>query len=220
LQRVARTGKPVIMSTGMATAAELDEAVKTLRDGGCHDLILLKCTSSYPSSPENTNLRTIPHLRQLFDLQVGLSDHTLGIGAAVAAVAFGATLVEKHFTLTRAEGGIDAAFSMEPAELASLVTETERARQALGRINYGPSGESEERMLKYRRSIYVAEDISEGEPFTERNLRVVRPSLGLPPKYYRQLLGMRAARDLTKGAAVEWSMIAAVSPAPVGVERE
>jgi len=207
LEQVARTGKPVIMSTGMATVMEIDEAVRTLKDQGCHDLVLLKCTSSYPSSPENSNLRTIPHLREMFDVQVGLSDHTLGLGAAVAAVALGATVLEKHFTLARADGGVDSAFSLEPSELAALVTETERAYQALGRVSYGPSGNSERKMLRFRRSIYVAEDLRAGETFTERNLRVVRPGLGLEPKYYRQLLGARASRDLTKGTAVDWSMV-------------
>jgi N-acetylneuraminate synthase len=220
LQKLGRTGKPVIMSTGMATAAEIDEAVRALRQNGCRDLILLKCTSSYPSSPQNSNLRTIPHMRELFDVQVGLSDHTLGIGAALAAIAFGATLVEKHFTLARADGGVDAAFSMEPAEMVSLVTESERAWQAIGRINYGCSDQSEKKMLKYRRSVYVAADICAGEPFTEKNLRVVRPGLGLAPKHYHQLLGMRAARDLTRGEPVDWSMIGAATAEPAEIEVE
>ena len=160
--------------------------------------MLLKCTSNYPSSPENTNLRTIPHLRQLFNTEVGLSDHTMGIGAAVAAIALGASVVEKHFTLARADGGVDSAFSLEPAELASLVTETERAWQALGQLRYGPT-EAEQKSLVFRRSIYVAEDIAEGELFTTKNLKVVRPGDGAPPKWLDLVLNRRSACALSKG---------------------
>lgn len=212
LGKVAATGKPVIMSTGMATVKELDEAVHTLRTGGCTELILLKCTSTYPATPESTNLRTIPHLRDLFKVMVGLSDHTLGIGASIAAVALGAVVIEKHFTLARADGGVDSAFSIEPAELRSLVDESERAWLALGSINYGPSSVNETKSLKYRRSIYVAEDIQAGELFTERNLRIVRPAHGLAPKHLPSLLGRPAARGLKKGAASDWDMVAAVAP--------
>ncbi|MDR2438716.1 MAG: pseudaminic acid synthase, partial [Planctomycetaceae bacterium] len=158
LKRIARTGKPVIMSTGMATVAELDESVRTLRENGCNDIVLLKCTSTYPATPENTNLRTIPHLRELFNCEVGLSDHSMGIGVSVASVAIGATVIEKHFTLCRADGGVDAAFSMEPAEMKTLVEETKRAWQALGKIHYGIS-ESEKKSIIFRRSLYVCEDI-------------------------------------------------------------
>ncbi len=207
LKRVASTGKPVIMSTGMATVAEISEAVQTLRESGCGELVLLKCTSTYPATPERSNLRTIPHLREMFDVQVGLSDHTLGIGAAVAAVALGATMIEKHFTLARADGGVDAAFSMEPDEMKSLAAECENAWLALGSVNYGPSGDSEKKMLKFRRSIYVSEDIKAGERFTTKNLRIVRPGLGLAPKYIDNLLGKRAARDLSRGTAVDWSVL-------------
>ncbi|RQD79734.1 MAG: pseudaminic acid synthase, partial [Methanocalculus sp. MSAO_Arc1] len=158
IRKVAATGKPLIISTGMATIAELDEAVRTARDAGCQDIILLKCTSNYPATPENSNILTIPHMRELFNCEVGLSDHTLGIGAAVAAVAHGATVIEKHFTLSRADGGVDSAFSMEPSELRMLVEETERAWQSLGGVVYG-SMEAEKRSLMFRRSLYVAEDM-------------------------------------------------------------
>lgn len=206
IRKVAATGKPVIVSTGMATLAELDETVRTLRDGGCQDIVLLKCTSTYPASPENSNLRTIPHLRDLFGCEVGLSDHTHGIGASIAAVALGATVIEKHFTLSRAEGGVDSAFSMEPAEMAALVTETERAWQALGDIQYGPT-EAEKPSLRFRRSIYIAKDVKAGEVLTRENLRVVRPGHGLPPKYYEMLLGRRVNRDLAMGTAMGWGCI-------------
>ncbi|MCA9725899.1 MAG: pseudaminic acid synthase, partial [Kurthia sp.] len=183
IKKVAATGKPMIVSTGMANAAELDELVRTAKENGCKDLILLKCTSTYPATPENTNIATIPHMRELFDVQVGLSDHTMGTGVAVAAVALGATVIEKHFTLSRADGGVDAAFSMEPAEMKALVEETERAWQAIGKVTYGPT-EKEKASLKFRRSIYVAKDIQAGESFTEENIRIVRPGYGLEPKYY------------------------------------
>jgi len=206
IRKVAATGKPLIISTGMATIAELDEAVRTTRDAGCQDIILLKCTSIYPATPENSNILTIPHMRELFGCEVGLSDHTLGIGAAVAAVAHGATVIEKHFTLSRADGGVDSAFSMEPAELKMLVEETERAWQSLGGVVYGPT-EAEKRSLMFRRSLYVAEDMKAGDVFTRENLRCVRPGLGLAPKYYEVLLGTRVNRDLKKGEAVEWGMV-------------
>jgi len=193
IEKAAATGKPLIISTGMATLGELEDAVRTAREAGCTQLVLLKCTSNYPSSPENTNLRTIPHLRELFNTEVGLSDHTMGIGAAVAAIALGASVVEKHFTLARADGGVDSAFSLEPAELASLVSETERAWQALGQVRYGPT-EAEQKSMVFRRSIYVAEDIAEGELFTTKNIRIVRPGNGAPPSFYKQILGQQARR--------------------------
>jgi pseudaminic acid synthase len=206
IQYVARTGKPLIMSTGMATIAELGEAVQTAREAGCADIILLKCTSSYPSTPEDSNLLTIPHMKQLFDVQVGLSDHTLGIGVAIGAAALGATVIEKHFTLNRSEGGVDSAFSLEPAELKALVTESERAWQALGHIQYGPS-EKERQSLKFRRSIYIVEDVKKGEHLSEKNLRCIRPGLGLPPKYYDMLLGKTVNCDLKKGTPMSWDLI-------------
>ena len=191
----------MIVSTGMANAAELDELVRTAKENGCKDLILLKCTSTYPATPENTNIATIPHMRELFDVQVGLSDHTMGTGVAVAAVALGATVIEKHFTLSRADGGVDAAFSMEPAEMKALVEETERAWQAIGKVTYGPT-EKEKASLKFRRSIYVAKDIQAGESFTEENIRIVRPGYGLEPKYYPNLLGKVAKKSYKLGTPI------------------
>ena len=198
IAKAASTGKPLIISTGMASLGELEQAVATARSAGCQHLILLKCTSTYPATPENTNIRTIPHLRELFGCEVGLSDHTMGVGVAVAAVALGATVVEKHFTLSRAEGGVDSAFSLEPAELASLVWESERAWQALGKVRYGPT-EAEQNSLVFRRSIYVAADIAEGETFSESNIRIVRPGHGASPALYMELLGRTAKRSFSCG---------------------
>jgi len=198
IEKAASTGKPMIISTGMATLSELDDAVRTARDAGCTQLLLLKCTSNYPASPANSNISTIPHLHQLFGCDVGLSDHTMGVGVAIAAVALGACVIEKHFTLARAEGGVDSAFSMEPSELASLVTETERAWRSLGKVRYGPT-EAEKKSLAFRRSIYVATDIDQGDLFTEVNICVVRPGDGAPPAFYHQLLGRRARQSYTRG---------------------
>jgi len=198
IAKAASTGKPLIISTGMASLGELEQAVATARSAGCQQLILLKCTSTYPATPENTNIRTIPHLRTLFGCEVGLSDHTMGLGVAVAAVALGASVIEKHFTLSRAEGGVDSAFSLEPAELSALVQESERAWQALGEVRYGPT-EAEQGSLVFRRSIYVAADIAEGEAFSESNIRIVRPSDGAPPALYRKLLGRTARRSFSCG---------------------
>jgi pseudaminic acid synthase len=206
IRRVAATGKPLIISTGMATVAELDETVRVAREAGCKDLILLKCTSTYPATPENTNILTIPHLRELFDCEVGLSDHTMGLGTSVAAVAHGATVIEKHFTLSRADGGVDSAFSLEPEELRALVIESERAWQSLGQINYGPS-EAEKKSLIFRRSIYITQDLKAGAVLTLDNLRCVRPGMGLPPKYYEILLGRQVNRDVKKGTPMEWSLV-------------
>lgn len=206
IRKVAATGKPIIISTGMATLGELDEAVRTAREAGCRDLILLKCTSTYPASPANCNILTIPHLRQLFGCEVGLSDHTLGVGVSVAAVALGATVIEKHFTLKRSDGGVDSAFSLEPEELKSLVVETMRAWQSLGEIRYGPT-EAEKKSLIFRRSLYIAEDMKAGEILTTKNLRVIRPGDGLHPRHYDDLLGKRVSRDVKKGEAVDWGMI-------------
>jgi pseudaminic acid synthase len=208
IKRVAATGKPMIISTGMATIAELDETVRAARAAGCDDLILLKCTSNYPASPENSNLRTIPHMRELFDCEVGLSDHTMGIGAAIMAVSLGATVIEKHFTLCRADGGVDSAFSLEPAEMASLVTETERAWQALGHISYGPT-EAEKDSLIFRRSLYITEDLKAGDVLTKENLRAIRPGFGLPPKYLAMLLGKEVTVDVKKGKPMAWPLVIA-----------
>jgi N-acetylneuraminate synthase len=206
IRKVAATGKPIIISTGMATLGEIDEAVSVAREAGCTDLILLKCTSTYPATPKNSNVLTIPHMRSMFGCEVGLSDHTMGLGASIAAVAHGATVIEKHFTLNRADGGVDSTFSLEPEELRLLVVETERAWQSLGQVTYGPN-EAEKKSLVFRRSIYIAEDIKTGELLTTQNLRCVRPGLGLPPRYYEMLLGRRVNQDIRKGTPMEWGLI-------------
>lgn len=206
IRKVAATGKPLIISTGMATIAEIDDAVTAAREAGCENLVLLKCTSTYPASPENSNILTIPHLRDLFDCEVGLSDHTMGIGGAIAAVAHGASVIEKHFTLRRADGGVDSTFSLEPNELSLLVTETERAWQSLGAVRYGPT-EKEKTSLIFRRSIYIAENIDAGGVLTRHNLRCVRPGMGLSPKYFEQVLGRQVNRDVRKGTPMSWELL-------------
>ena len=206
IRKVAATGKPVIISTGMATLAQIDDAVRAAREAGCKDLILLKCTSAYPATPEDSNILTIPHLRDMFGCEVGLSDHTMGVGASIAAVAHGATVIEKHFTLRRADGGVDSSFSLEPEELNMLVVETKRAWQSLGRVSYD-IGEKEKKSQVFRRSIYIAEDIKAGEVLTSENLRCVRPGLGLSPKYYDIILGRRVNQDVKKGMAMRWELI-------------
>jgi pseudaminic acid synthase len=207
IRRVAATGKPVIISTGMASAGELEEAVQAARESGCRELVLLKCTSSYPAPPEHTNLLTIPHLRALFGCEVGLSDHTRGVGVAVASIALGATVIEKHFTLDRAQPGVDSAFSMEPDEMALLVAETARAWQALGSISYGTI-EAERKSIQFRRSLYVVRDLRPGDQLTRENVRAIRPGLGLPPKYLERLLGRSVNRDVPRGTALDWSLLA------------
>ena len=207
IRRVAATGKPLIISTGMATVAELDETVRAAREAGCKDLILLKCTSTYPATAENTNILSIPHLRELFGCEVGLSDHTMGVGVSVASVALGATIIEKHFTLNRADGGVDSSFSMEPAEMAQLVMETERAWQALGQVSYGPT-EAEKKSIQFRRSLYVVQDLKAGDVLTRENLRAIRPGLGLPTKYLEELLGKKVNQDVMRGTAIGWKLIA------------
>ncbi len=206
LKRVATTGKPVIISTGMASIAELDEAVTLLKNEGCHNFILLKCTSSYPSTPESANLLTIPHMRDLFGVQVGLSDHTMGSGVAVASIALGGVMVEKHFTLSRAEGGVDAKFSMEPDELKDLVVETRRAWQGLGKIHYGTS-DIEKESKKFCRSLYIIQNMYEGDILTRENLRAIRPGFGLPVKHYEVLLGKKVNQSVKKGTPASWNLI-------------
>lgn len=206
IRRAARTGKPMIVSTGMTTLAELADLVRTARNHGCEDLTLLKCTSSYPATPKGANLRTIPHMKALFDCEVGLSDHTLGIGAAVASVALGATVIEKHFTLSRADGGVDAAFSLEPEEMAQLVRECRAAFAALGEVRY-ELAEQEKKSLQFRRSLYVAEDMKAGEVFTEKNLRRIRPGRGLSPKHYDIILGKRVKQNVSRGTALCWDLV-------------
>lgn len=206
IKRVAATGKPMIISTGMATVAELELSVTTARKAGCQDLILLKCTSTYPAEPVNTNLQTIPHMRELFGCDIGLSDDTMGVGASVAAVALGACVIEKHFTLNRAEGGVDAAFSLEPAELASLVVETRRAFDALGQVRYGPTT-AEKASIVFRRSLYVVKDIAAGEVLSRENVRAIRPGLGLAPRHYDFVIGKNARTSIKAGTALSWELI-------------
>lgn len=206
IKKAASTGKPIIVSTGMASVAEIDEAVRAIRSTGNNQIVLLKCTSTYPATPENTNILTIPHLRELFNCEVGISDHTMGIGVSVASVALGATVIEKHFTLSRSDGGVDSTFSMEPDEMKSLVIETERAWQALGSISYGPT-EKEKKSLQFRRSIYAACDIAQGEIFTSENIRIVRPGFGLPPKYIDVVIGKNAKQSICKGTPISWDLI-------------
>jgi len=206
IRKVAATGKPMIVSTGMATVAELDETVRAAREAGCKDLILLKCTSTYPATAESTNILTIPHLRELFDCEVGLSDHTMGVGVSVASVALGATVVEKHFTLSRADGGVDSAFSMEPAEMAALVVESEGAWQALGKVSYGPTA-AEKKSIQFRRSLYVVKDINAGELLTRENVRAIRPGLGLPTRYFDHVLGKTVRVDVKRGTALSWLLL-------------
>ncbi len=205
IRKVAATGKPMLISTGMASVAELDMSVRAAREAGCRHLVLLKCTSTYPATPENTNIRTIPHLRQLFGCEVGLSDHTMGIGVAVAGVALGATVIEKHFTLARADGGVDSAFSLEPAEFAALVVESGRARQALGEVSYGVT-EAEKGSLKFRRSLYAVRDIAAGEVVTTANVRGIRPGYGLPPRHLESVLGKAVKRDIRRGTPLGWDI--------------
>lgn len=206
IRKVASNGKPLLISTGMATMAELNESVRAARESGCKDLVLLKCTSTYPATCENANILTIPHMRERFDCQVGLSDHTMGTAVPVASVALGVSVIEKHFTLRRADGGVDSAFSLEPEEFKALVTETELAWRALGQIRYGPI-ESEKASLKFRRSLYIVEDMHAGAILSERNLRRIRPGLGLAPVHYKEVLGKAVKRDVRKGTPLTWDLL-------------
>lgn len=206
IRRTAATGKPLLISTGMATAAEIDDAVRAAREAGCRDLVLLKCSPTYPAAPDDANLLTIPHMRERFGCEVGLSDHTAGIGVAVASVALGATVIEKHLTLRRADGGVDSAFSMEPAEMTALVAETDRAWRALGASRYGPTA-AERDTLRYRRSLYIVKDVKAGEMLTQENVRSIRPGLGLAPKFLDEVLGRHAAVDLVRGTPLAWDLI-------------
>jgi len=206
IECVAATGKPLIMSTGMASVAEIDEAVSVARAKGNQQIILLKCTSTYPASPSNSNLSTIPNMREVFGVEVGLSDHTMGCGVAVAAIALGAVLVEKHFTLRRADGGVDSSFSLEPAEFALLRQETERAWLGIGRVIYGGT-EAESASRAFRRSLYVSRDLTAGDVLTSENVRIVRPGFGLPPKFISNVLGRRIRRPAAAGTPVSWDLL-------------
>jgi len=206
IRKVAAQGKPVIISTGLASIGEIDDAVTAARNGGCNELVLLKCTSTYPASPENSNIATIPILREIFGCEVGLSDHTMGVGAAVAAVALGATVIEKHITLARADGGVDALFSLEPHEFRSLVIETRRAYEAIGRVRFGPL-EAEQGSLVFRRSIYVVKDVATGEKLSRDNIRIIRPGYGIAPKHYESIVGATARRDIKRGTPVSWDLL-------------
>ncbi|MBI5424880.1 MAG: pseudaminic acid synthase [Opitutae bacterium] len=206
LRLVAATGKPLIISTGMATLEEIEETVAAVREAGCSQLVLLKCTSTYPASPAQTNIRTIPDLRRRFGCEVGLSDHTGGVGVAVASVALGASVIEKHFTLSRAEGGVDSAFSLEPDEMNRLVLESERAWAALGEPRYGAT-EAEKQSIQFRRSLYVVEDMKAGDVLDATNLRCIRPGYGLAPKHLPKLIGQRVACDLKRGTAMKFDYL-------------
>jgi pseudaminic acid synthase len=206
IRKVAATGKPLIMSTGMASIAELAESVAAARQAGCKDLILLKCTSTYPARPDNINLRTIPHIRDLFGCEVGLSDHTVGAGVAVAAVALGAVAVEKHFTLARADGGVDSAFSAEPEEMHLLVGACDDAWRALGSVRYGAT-KAEEGSKVFRRSLYLSQDVKPGDILDRSNLRAIRPGFGLPPKFLDGLLGKPVRKAAKRGTPMSWDII-------------
>ncbi len=207
IKKAALTGKPVIMSTGTASIEEVDEAVEVLKKNGCKDITLLKCTSTYPASPENSNILTIPEIQNRYpDCKVGLSDHTMGIGVALAAIGLGATVIEKHFTLRRADGGVDSSFSMEPEEMKSLVDEGRKAFQSLGHVQLEVQA-AEQKSLLFKRSIYVSKDIKKGEAFSNENLRVIRPAYGLKPKYYEDVLLTTASVDILQGTPLSWEMI-------------
>ena len=206
IKYVAATGKPMIISTGMATFAELDETVDAARSAGCNDLVLLKCTSTYPSTPDDSNILTILEMRSRYGCEIGISDHTMGIGVSVAAVALGATVIEKHFTLQRSDGGVDSAFSMEPQEMAQLVIETERAWQSMGKVQHGPT-EKEKASLVFRRSLYVVADVKAGERLTSVNVRAIRPGNGIAPKFYDEVIGKTAKRDIARGTPLAHELI-------------
>ena len=206
IEKMARTGKPLIMSTGMATLEEMEEAVATARAAGARQIALLKCTSAYPSPPEEMNLRTLPELAARFQVAVGLSDHTMGIAVPVAAVALGACIVEKHFTLSRAVPGPDSAFSLEPAEFKAMVEAVRTAERALGGVHYGASGE-EAKSRVFRRSLFVVEDVKKGERFTEKNVRSIRPGNGLHTRHLKEVLGRTATRDIPRGTPMSWELV-------------
>ncbi|MGN6617971.1 MAG: pseudaminic acid synthase [Ilyomonas sp.] len=206
LRKVAQTGKPVIMSTGVATIADIQESVEVLKDAGCTQLVLLKCTSTYPASPENTNIRTIPHMRELYNCPVGLSDHTMGIGTSVASVVLGACVIEKHMTLNRDEGGVDAAFSLEPSEFKNLTIEVERAFLSLGKVSYELT-EKEKKSLQFKRSLYIVKDLRAGETITAEHVRSIRPNKGIHTRYYEDIIGKVASTDVKAGTPLSFEII-------------
>jgi len=207
LKKVAQTGKPILISSGTSKLNELYESVQYLKECGAKDIIVFKCTSTYPATPENTNLNTIPVFQSIFeDCIIGLSDHTMGIGASVAAVALGARVIEKHFTLRRSDGGVDSAFSLEPQELKSLVKETETAFLAMGGVQMDTQ-KVEKKSRQFKRSIYISKDIKEGELLTDENLKIIRPGDGLDPKFLEEVLGRKAAKDLVKGTPLSWHIV-------------
>lgn len=203
IRKVAETGKPMIISTGLASFSEIEEAVSTARTAGCKDLILLKCTSSYPATPDSSNILTIPHMKDAFNCPVGLSDHTLGIGTSLAAIAHGACLIEKHFTLSREEGGVDSAFSLVPTELEQLVQESKSAFQALGHVNFGPT-DNEVNSLCFRRSLFFVKELKKNDVITEADIRIIRPGQGLPPKFYHEVIGREVNQNIEAGTPVSW----------------
>jgi len=206
IKRVAATGKPLIISTGMATQEELDESVDVARKAGCKDLTLLKCTSTYPATPENSNLLTMPYLRERYGCEIGLSDHTLGIGVAISSVALGATVIEKHFTLKRSDGGVDSAFSLEPHEMKELVEQTKRAWQSLGKVFVAPT-EAEKPSIMFRRSLYVVKDMKAGDVLNKENVRAIRPGLGLSPKEFDRVVGKKVKYDVKRGTPLIWNCL-------------
>ena len=206
LKKVAQTGKPVIMSTGVASIADIQESLTILRKYGCENIVLLKCTSTYPASPENTNILTIPHMRDLYGCPIGLSDHTMGIGVSVAAIALGACVIEKHFTLRRSDGGVDSAFSLEPEELSSLVRESERAYLSLGSVNYELS-DKEKKNLQFKRSLFFVKDLNEGDIITAEHIKSIRPGTGLHTRDYDKLIGKKVTINIKAGSPVAWSYI-------------
>ncbi len=211
IQKMARTGKPLILSTGMATLGEIEEAVNAARQAGTDQIALLKCTSAYPAPPEDMNLRTIPEMMLHFGLPVGLSDHTMGIAAPVAAVALGACIIEKHLTLSRSLPGPDSAFSLEPHEFKAIVEAVRSAEKALGKVDFGAHGKQES-SKSFRRSLFVVEDIQQGDEFCADNVRSIRPGYGLHPRYLPEVLGKRAAKDIKKGTPLDWSLVASYAP--------
>ena len=206
IKKIAATKKPIIISSGLATISELDESVKFIREYGCDNFAILKCTSSYPANPKHSNILSIPHMKKLFGCEIGLSDHTMGLGASIAAVSHGASIIEKHFTLKRSDGGVDSAFSLEPAEMEQLVIESKRAWESLGKIKYGPNKDDKNSLI-FRRSVYISKNVKKGDKLTKKNLKVIRPGLGLAPKYYNILIGKKINKDAKKGTPFSWEFI-------------